>query len=180
MKINFTYQLWYPRIFGIGLLFPILFLAQFGLFRLFNIEGLNFGFFLISVGTALLLMFIYYKVTDHFKWFVRNGSYTVDSGIVRVELKSGTYEVKNVKWLNGTTVSAYGFAKSGMLVVKFEDKKLMIVSPSNGDLKSFADCELFPLFEAILESNEHLQKDDTFDFWYEEKSNDNFKDLTNV
>ena len=79
------------------------------------------------------------------------------------------YELKKVKWLRGTTVSAYGMAKAGMLVIQSDEKKIVLVSSQPTSVESFANCELLHMFETILEYNTELTKDNDFDFWYESK-----------
>ena len=80
------------------------------------------------------------------------------------------YELKKVNWLRGTTVSVYGMAKAGMLVIQSEKKKIVLVSSQTKSVDSFADSELLRIFEKILEHNTELKKDDALDFWYESKS----------
>ena len=78
-------------------------------------------------------------------------------------------ELKKVNWLRGTTVSVYGMAKAGMLVIQFGKKKIIFVSSQATSIDSFSNCELLQLFGTILEYNTDLIKDDTLDFWYEIK-----------
>ena len=131
-----------------------------------GIEKANLGYILICVITAFIGMAIYYKYTQHHKWFIRSGAYWVKDGIVYIEKENKTHALKNIKWLNGTTVSAYGMAKAGMLVIRYGKKKITLVSSFVSE-ESFLDSKLFPLFEVILANNPELKKDDTSDFGYE-------------
>ena len=58
-------------------------------------------------------------------------------------------------------------AKSGMLVIQLDKRKIVIVSSQTTSVDSFEDSELLHLFETILKFNAKLKKDDTLDFWYE-------------
>ena len=87
--------------------------------------------------------------------------------IVYIQKQNKIYELKKVNWLRGTTVSVYGMAKAGMLVIQSEKKKIVLVSSQTKSVDSFADSELLRIFEKILEHNTELKKDDALDFWYE-------------
>ena len=59
--------------------------------------------------------------------------------------------------------------KAGMMVIKFDKKKIVLVSSQTTSVDTFANCELLHMFETILEYNTELTKDNDFDFWYESK-----------
>ncbi len=115
----------------------------------------------------LIWLYVYYKYTQKHKWFERTGAYWIKDGIVYIQKQNKIYELKKVNWLRGTTVSVYGIAKSGMLVIQSEKKKIVLVSSQATSVDSFADCELLHIFEKIVENNTELKKDDVLDFWYE-------------
>ena len=112
-------------------------------------------------------LYVYYKCTQNRKWFERTGAYWIENGIVYIQKQNKIYELKKVNWLRGTTVSVYGMAKAGMLVIQSEKKKIVLVSSQTKSVDSFADSELLHIFEKILEYNTELKKDDALDFWYE-------------
>lgn len=168
-KTEFVYQRWFLRIACSWLVLPLVFVLQHFLFRLFHIEQINFWFFVICIAVSFSGMSIYFKYTDRRKWFERTGSYWVEDGTVFIQKHNKLYRIQNANWLQGTTVSAYGLAKSGMLVVRFEGVKVVLVSSLNTRQDAFSDSDLLDLFETILENNPNLIKDDKLDFWYESK-----------
>lgn len=168
-KIQFTYQKWFLKIFTSGITFAVAIPLQCFAAKLMGIEYANFVYLLICSIIAYAAMAFYYVCAQKHRWFVKQGNYWVKDGIVYIQRQNKVYELKNVEWLRGTTVSAYGLSKSGMLVVQCEKKKIVFVSFSTKQVDNFSKCELLPLFETILDYNPALQKDDTLDFWYEIK-----------
>ena len=72
----------------------------------------------------------YYLVTPNgkLKKYISNGGNVegiLISSNMPVDPRIKVYEIKKVKWLRGTTISAYGMAKAGMLVIKFDKKKIV-------------------------------------------------------
>ena len=134
-----------------------------------DIEFANFWYILICGIIMLICLFIYYKFTQKYKWFERKGAYWIKDEIVYIQIQNKIYELNKVNWLRGTTVSVYGMAKAGMLVIQSGKKKIIFVSSQATSIDSFSNCELLQLFETILEYNTDLIKDDTLDFWYEIK-----------
>lgn len=171
VKTPFIYQRWFLRIFCAGIMLPIIMLVQNLFALLLGIEYANFRYIVICCIVALCDLAVYYKITQRHKWFERTGTYWVDNGIVYIQRRNKIYELRNIKRLRGTTVSAYGIAKSGMLIIESEKDKLFFVSSSTESVACFSKCDLFPLFEKILEWNPQLKKDDTLDFWYESRRN---------
>lgn len=168
-KTLFTYQRWFLRIGCAGIALPFVLIIQDLVAKLMGIEYANFGYILICGIIMLIWLHIYYKFTQRHKWFERTGVYWIKDGTVYIQKQNKVYELKKVKWLRGTTVSAYGMAKSGMLVIQFDKKKIILVSSQTTSVDSFANCELLHIFETILEYNTELIKDDALDFWYEIK-----------
>ena len=168
-KTPFTYQRWFLKILFSAVTFCVVIPIQLLIAKWLGIEYANFLYLLICAVVVLAFLFVYYKCAQKYKWFVRQGAYWVNDGIVYIEKQNKVYQVKNVTWLRGTTVSIYGLSKSGMLVVQCEKEKIILVSFSSNEIHDFSECELLPLFETILEYNPALQKDGTLDFWYEIK-----------
>ena len=152
---------------GIGL--PVVLIIQGLVAKSMGIEYANFWYILICGIIMLIWLYIYYKFTQRHKWFERTGVYWIKDGMVYLQKQNKVYELKKVKWLRGTTVSAYGMAKAGMLVIQSDEKKIVLVSSQTTSVESFANCELLHMFETILEYNIELTKDNDFDFWYESK-----------
>lgn len=161
-KIVFKYQKWFLKIFCAGI----------GFFGVFAIKGLLTDlpdniFVTIVVGTIWLYAF--FKFTQHCNLFERNGAYWVENETVYIQKGKRVFEIKDVQWLRGTTVSFYGMQKSGMLVINFEKRKIVLISSSDAAIDSFSKSEFFPLFETVLQYNPELKKNDIQDFWYETK-----------
>jgi hypothetical protein len=161
-KIVFKYQKWFLKIFCAGI----------GFFGVFAIKGLLTDlpdniFVTIVVGTIWLYAF--FKFTQHCNFFERNGAYWVENEIVYIQKGKRVFEIKDVQWLRGTTVSFYGMQKSGMLVINFEKRKIVLISSSDAAIDSFSKSEFFSLFETVLQYNPELKKNDIQDFWYETK-----------
>ncbi len=168
-KTKFVYQRWYLRMTGSFLILPLIFGLQLWLFDLLNIGRVNLLFSAVMLVTLSTGFNLYYKCTKNLKLFYKSGAYWVEDGIVYIQTHKKEYRIQNVVWLRGTTVSVYGLAKSGMLVVQFEGGKVVLVSSSNTREEAFSDSALLGLFETILENNPDLIKDEKLDFWYEIK-----------
>ena len=166
-KTLFTYQRWFLRIGCAGITLPFAFIIQHLVARLMDIEFANFWYILICGIIMLICLFIYYKFTQKYKWFERKGAYWIKDEIVYIQIQNKIYELNKVDSLRGTTVSVYGMAKSGMLVIQLDKRKIVLVSSQTTSVDSFEDSELLHLFETILKFNTKLKKDDTLDFWYE-------------
>ena len=166
-KNLFTYQRWFLRVVCSGIALPLILIVQLLAAESLGIKNANFWYFLICGTVMLIWLYVYYKYTQKHKWFERTGAYWIKDGIVYIQKQNKIYELKKVNWLRGTTVSVYGIAKSGMLVIQSEKKKIVLVSSQATSVDSFADCELLHIFEKIVENNTELKKDDVLDFWYE-------------
>lgn len=168
-KITFTYQRWFLRqgCSAIGL--PIVAIIQNCLAKSMKIETVNLVYLLSCCIIMFAWLYIYHKFAQKYKWFERTGEYWVKDGIVHIRKQNKVYELKKVKWLRGTTVSVYGMAKTGMLVIQFVKKKIVLVSSQTTSIDSFSDCNLLHLFETILQYNSQLIKDNDCDYWYESK-----------
>ena len=169
-KTEFIYQRWYLRLFSAAVMLPLVFAVQMMVAEWMDIEYANFIYVLFSILIALTGIVIYYKLTEHNKCFFGKGFYWAENGIVYIQKGKRIYEVQEVTWISGTRVSVWGLARSGMLVIQFSEKKIVLFSASMKDGKSFADSELLHLFETVLEHNLHLHKNDEIDFWYEVKN----------
>jgi hypothetical protein len=168
-KTLFKYQRWFLRIGCSGIALPCVLILQNAVAKLMNIECANFWYSLICAAIMFIWLYVYYKFTQKHKCFEKTGAYWIKDGAVYIQKQNKIYELEKVNWLRGTTVSVYGMAKSGMLVIQFGKKKIIFVSSQATSIDSFSNCELLQLFETILEYNTDLIKDDTLDFWYEIK-----------
>ena len=168
-KTLFKYQRWFLRIGCSGIALPCVLILQNAVAKLMNIECANFWYILICAAIMFIWLYVYYKFTQKHKCFEKTGSYWIKDGTVYIQKQNKIYELEKVNWLRGTTVSIYGMAKAGMLVIQFGKKKIIFVSSQATSIDSFSNCELLQLFETILEYNTDLIKDDTLDFWYEIK-----------
>ena len=168
-KTLFKYQRWFLRIGCSGIGLPCVLILQNAVAKLMNIEYANFWYILICAAIMFIWLCVYYKFTQKHKCFEKTGSYWIKDGTVYIQKQNKIYELEKVNWLRGTTVSVYGMAKAGMLVIYSGKKKIIFVSSQATSIDSFSNCELLQLFETILEYNTDLIKDDTLDFWYEIK-----------
>ena len=166
-KTLFKYQRWFLRIGCSGIALPCVSILQNAVAKLMNIEYANFWYILICAAIMFIWLYVYYKFTQKHKCFEKTGSYWIKDGTVYIQKQNKIYELEKVNWLRGTTVSVYGMAKAGMLVIQSEKKKIVLVSSQTKSVDSFADSELLRIFEKILEHNTELKKDDALDFWYE-------------
>ena len=161
-KIVFKYQKWFLKIFCAGI----------GFFGVFAIKGLLTDLpdnIFVTIVFAFIWLYAYYKFTQHCNFFERNGAYWVENEIVYIQKGKRVFEIKNVQWLKGTTASFYGMEKSGMLVIKLEKRKIVLISSSDAAIDSFSKSELFPVSETVLKYNPELKRNDTLDFLYENK-----------
>ena len=168
-KTLFKYQRWFLRIGCSGIALPCVLILQNAVAKLMNIECANFWYILICAAIMFIWLYVYYKFTQKHKCFEKTGAYWIKDGTVYIQKQNKIYKLEKVNWLRGTTVSVYGMAKAGMLVIQFGKKKIIFVSSQATSINSFSNCELLQLFETILEYNTDLIKDDTLDFWYEIK-----------
>ena len=168
-KTLFKYQRWFLRLGCSGIGLPCVLILQNAVAKLMNIERANFWYILICAAIMFIWFDVYYKFTQKHKCFEKTGAYWIKDGAVYIQKQNKIYELEKVNWLRGTTVSVYGMAKAGMLVIQFGKKKIIFISSQATSIDSFSNCELLQLFETILEYNTDLIKDDTLDFWYEIK-----------
>ena len=168
-KTLFKYQRWFLRLGCSGIGLPCVLILQNAVAKLMNIERANFWYILICAVIMFIWFDVYYKFTQKHKCFEKTGAYWIKDGAVYIQKQNKIYELEKVNWLRGTTVSVYGMAKAGMLVIQFGKKKIIFVSSQATSIDSFSNCELLQLFETILEYNTDLIKNDTLDFWYEIK-----------
>ena len=168
-KTLFKHQRWFLRIGCSGIGLPCVLILQNAVAKLMNIERVIFWYLLICAAILFIWLYVYYKFTQKHKCFEKTGSYWIKDGTVYIQKQNKIYELEKVNWLRGTTVSVFGMAKAGMLVIHFGKKKIIFVSSQATSIDSFSNCELLQLFETILEYNTDLIKNDTLDFWYEIK-----------
>ena len=168
-KTLFKYQRWFLRLGCSGIGLPCVLILQNAVAKLMNIEYANFWYILICAAIMFIWFHVKYKFTQKQKCIEKTGAYWIKDGAVYIQKQNKIYELEKVNWLGGTTVSVYGMAKAGMLVIQFGKKKIIFVSSQDTSIDSFSNCELLQLFETILEYNTDLIKDDTLDFWYEIK-----------
>ncbi len=168
-KTEFIYQRWYLRLFFAAVMLPLELTIEILFAAWMGIEYADFIYVLLCVLIGLAGISIYYKLTAHTELFFKKGFYWVENGMVYIQKGKKIYAVQDVAWLRGTTVSVWGLARSGMLVIEMPKNKIVLFSSVMKDGKNFADCESLHLFETVLSYNSHLNKDDNFDFWYEKK-----------
>ena len=169
-KTEFIYQRWYLRLFSAAFIVPLELVIQILFAEWMEIEYADCWYVLFCIVIGLACIGIYYKLTEHSKMFFKKGLYWTENETIYVQKGKKIYTVQNVTWLRGTTVSVWGLAKSGMLVIQYQKKKIVLFSAPMKDGKNFADSELLYLFETVLEHNSHLHKNDEIDFWYEVKN----------
>ncbi len=161
-KIVFKYQKLFLKIFCAGI----------GYVGVFAIKGLLTDLpdnIFVTIVVGSIWLYAFFKFTQHYNLFERNGAYWVENEIVYIQKGKRVFEIKNVQWLKGTTASFYGMEKSGMLVIKLEKRKIVLISLSDAAIDSFSKSELFPVFETVLKYNPELKRIDTLDFLYENK-----------
>ena len=175
-KTPFVYQRWYLRMFCSAIVLPIVFAIRYTLASVMGIEVENLSWNLIGwswivSGVMIILagLAVYYKLTQNCGWFEKQGAYWVQDGIVYIHKQGKVWQLQNVTWVNGTTVSIYGMAKTALLVIQCEKQKIILASSSRETVRGFADSAMLPLLEKIVHNNPELIQDDTLDYWYEAK-----------
>ena len=169
-KTEFIYQRWYLRLFSAAVMLPLEFTVQMLFAEWLEIEYADFWYVLLCIVIGLAFIAVYYKLTERVKCFFGKGFYWAENGMVYIQKGKKIYAVQDVTWLSGTTVSVWGLAGSGMLVIQYQKKKIVLFSAVMKDGKGFADSELLHLFETVLENNDHLHKGENYAFWYEVKN----------
>lgn len=165
-KEEFTYQRFNLRISLSLLVLPIVFVVQHMIYeRLRMSDSL---FLIMGALMAVLGAFIYYKWTENKALFLRKGYYWVENSIVFIQRGKQIRKIKNVDWINGAIISAYGVS-AAMLVIQCGKRKSQIFSKSIEKGVSFSSTELYPIYKLILENNPKLEKDETSEYWYEIK-----------
>ena len=167
-KVTFTYQRWLLRVLYLFIFLFFVIFAYADLAELLRIQEDNFWYVISYILINLSITGFYFKYTKNCKWFLCEGAYWVEDGVVFIKTRKKTYELKNVKAIMGATLFR-GYAKSGMLKIDFGRKSITLFSPSKEGIKLFSDTLLYPLFELVLVHNPDLKRDDTPDYWYAEK-----------
>ncbi len=163
-KTQFTYQRWFLRVFLVlSIILSIIVIAA-------SLPYEGFWFHLISNLAVCVIVHFYFTLMKRCKWFICEGTYWVEDGVVFIEKGKKTHSLNGVKAVYGTTISYLGYAKSGMLRIDYGNKKkVILISRSTEGIENFSDCDLYALLETVLEHNPNLQKSDDPDFFYELK-----------
>jgi hypothetical protein len=164
-KYSFTYQKYFWRFCCFAFLYLSLFFLLDFLVSIFFDNPNKLIEFLCNV-IMIIFAWFYYNDSRDKKWFERKGSYWVENGLVYIQKQSKIYKLEDIKWISGRTISVWGIAKSGVLVIKTKKNKMFLIS-SDLSVENFNDCNLIPLYNFIIEHNSKLQKEDSLDFWYE-------------
>ena len=164
-KTKIVYQRWFLRFFSFVI---VMFLIDWGVEYLASLSGVSDGNFVVKLIVSIIDVSLAY-IFLHSEFFHREGVYWTEDGILFLKKGKKTYELKNVKNIYGTTISYFGFARSGALRITLENKTIVLISPWAEGIKNFSHTELLYLFETILEYNLQLKKDDEEDFWYAER-----------
>ncbi len=168
-KTPFTYQRWFFKAFCLTLINILAIFSIYGLLELTRIQYDDFWISWLYVAIIVVITHFYFKLTKSSKFFVREGAYWIEDGIVFIETEKKTYSLNNVEGIFGTTISFWGYNKSGMLKFDYNRKTLTLMSLEVEDIKSFSESGLYGLFETTRENNPELKKEDTYDFCYEVK-----------
>ncbi|MBE6670913.1 MAG: hypothetical protein E7593_01770 [Ruminococcaceae bacterium] len=164
-KTEFTYIRFVSRLLYVLILIPFIPLFD----KLTNILNSKFLNTLIVFLFYLICCRICDKITQKCELFVGKGAYWIEDGVVSIKKGKKVYNLKNIRALYGTRIRNTFYTKTGMLKIDYGKKTLTLVSNSTTHIENFAECELYPLFNTIIECNPELEKDDTLDYLYEIK-----------
>lgn len=84
-KTEFIYQRWYLRLFFAVVMLPLEFTVQMLFAEWLEIEYADFWYGLLCIVIGLIGIGIYYKLTEHTKWFLKKGFYWVENGMVYIQ-----------------------------------------------------------------------------------------------
>ncbi|MCR4949707.1 MAG: hypothetical protein K6A40_00120 [Solobacterium sp.] len=167
-KTEFEYQRYRLRTF---LAFPLLIPAFLFNAWLGGIIGNELLFYFMCVIVMVILLSVYYRVTDHFSWFLGKGTYRFEDHALVLEMGRKTIRIEDVNELMEDITGFYG-TTCAMLVIRGSQKCMVYSGPVPYGTE-FRDSSLEPLGEAILEHFPELEpvymfKEKT-DGWYKRK-----------
>lgn len=135
-------------------------------------------YYLMSAMLIVVLLSLYYTVTNGLKIFVGNGSYWLDGDSICVQINDKTYQISDVTELLGSTLSFFN-SKCASLSVQWGGGKgetLKIFSVPLTPDREFKDSSVYPLYRLILEQSPDLERVKVMgqetDDWYQKKSSE--------
>lgn len=171
-KTEFEYQNYRLRMI---LAFPLLipaFLFNAWLDRFIQNELL---FYLLCGAAMVILLSVYYRITDHYGWFLRKGTYRFENEALILEMSGKTMRIEEVNELMEDMTGFYG-TRCAMLYVRGSRKCMIYSGPVPYGLE-FRDSPLQPFGEAILDHFPELEPvylmGEKSDGWYKRKKQEN-------
>lgn len=116
------------------------------------------------------LLCAYYFVAARLHWFEYKGYFWEDGEFVVIEIGKRKYEINGADSLIGGETNVFIYQYAYLLIETPKEKIKIFGQTLHGDM-GFADSDLYPLFQLILDKNKELKPKKILnakvDNWYE-------------
>lgn len=139
----------------------------------------NMVYYMINVLLMILMLTLYYKITNNMSFFIGKGYYWEDEGIVYIDYKNKVYSINHIKELCGSENNIYKH-KYAVLYIQSQQDKIKIFSKPIKKTENFEDSSIYDLYETLLKNNNDLQAVEILHqeakYWYKNKIDENNKE----
>ncbi len=150
--------------------FPLLFIALLIQFFISQHTDTNIIFYLACAAVMGGLLSAYYLIVSRLHLFEYKGYFWEDGEIVVIEIGKRKYEISDVKSLVGGEPNVFIYQYAYLLIETPKEKVKIFGQTLHGNME-FADSDLYPLFQLILDKNKELKPKKILkaevDNWYE-------------
>lgn len=132
-------------------------------------------YYVMCAMIIVVLLSLYYTVTNRLQIFVGSGSYWLDDGIIYIQLADKVHQISDVTEVLGSTISVYNSQCASLFVQwggENGGKVKLFSAPLTPD-REFKDSSVYPIYQMILAQSPDLERvkvtgQDT-EYWYQKK-----------
>ncbi len=150
--------------------FPLLFVAVLIQFFISQHTDSDIVFYLACALAMGGLLSAYYLIVAKLHLFEYKGYFWEDGELVVIELGKRKYEISDVRSLVGGEPNVFIYQCAYLLIETPKEKVKIFGQTLHGNME-FADSDLYPLFQLILDKNKELKPKKILkaeaDNWYE-------------
>ena len=151
---------------------PCVLLGFAGAWLLRNITDSLLLFGVFCAMCMVIVLSLYYALTNRMTWFLSTGSYRLEEGDIFLSVYGKEYRLHDVEELFATEIS-YFLHRCAKVTVETEGEVIAIFSVPLREDEDFEESSLYPLFQAILASRDDLEPvcilDTEMENWYKKK-----------
>lgn len=166
MKNEFEFQYYYRRWLGA---LPILIISIILNLLLSLLSLSNIIHYILCIIVMLVLMCIYYKISENCKIFHGKGYYWTDNDIVYIQAGKKLYKISEVKELLGDVKSIYS-SKYAVLLIETNTNNVKLFSIPIDKEQKFEDTSVYPIYKLVLDKENDLKPvkilNQDVDYWF--------------